>query len=216
MSCDTLPNNNTFFSTCSSAHMFPVEGSLSEEDLKDRDDCSFKKHLRRVDMYLSSCRIKDQPSTPEMLIFDIAGAFPISVKDYMSRVSKKAMASFGSLVCAMVYLERLASRGHDITTTNVHKTLMVAIRLAAKVWDDTIIHPQDYAFLAGVDHATITFLETEFLRLVGYDLYVTVAEYRRMEWVIGIASEPPPPQQSHEHGQQQHAQQHHEHRGREI
>ena len=134
-------------------------------------------------MYLST-RFKEETST-EMECFNLATDMPISVRDYMSRVLKKSQTSYGAAVSAIIYIDRLHERGHFTTAHNIHKVLMAASRCSAKVWDDSIIHPADYAFLAGLDHHVITSLEVKFSALLGFRLHVTVEEYNRALYVLG-------------------------------
>jgi len=156
---------------------------MSEEDLRDRDTSFFKKNLTLIEMYLSN-RFQES-SSPEIANFDIAEIPPISLRKYMDRIIKTALVSHGAAVCAVVYLNRIHGSGHVLTRNNIYKLLMIAVRVSAKVWDDSVIHPQDYAYLAGIDHITITQLELQFNSLLKFRLWVSAQEFNHVLYMLG-------------------------------
>eukprot|EP00759_Apiculatamorpha_spiralis_P012250 PhF_6_TR19283/c0_g1_i1/m.28348 len=165
-------------------HVFPIDAATPDHIMQHHGDHFYKENLKRIDWYLTT-KYKET-STAEMEPFVIPAPPPISLKDYLSRVMKKSSTSIGACISALIYIERLHEMGHCITTQNVHKLVAVAARVSAKVWDDTVLHPADYALLSGLQHTTLTEMESYFGSLLGFKLSVTVEEYKRIVFVIGL------------------------------
>lgn len=90
-------------------------------------------------------------------------------------------------VVTAVYLQRIVARGVRVTRRNYEPLLLAAVLLATKVWDDLSTINED--FMQAMPHYTLRSLnrlERVFVQRLGWDCYVTRAEYT--EFYFGLTS----------------------------
>ncbi len=104
----------------------------------------------------------------------------IETSVYVKRLVKYAQCSRASFIIVLVYLKRLeeANRKLGITSYNMHRLLITALMLAAKMLDDRCFSNAHYARVGGISTVReVNRLEIQMLELLNYRLLVTPDEY---------------------------------------
>ncbi len=106
-------------------------------------------------------------------VFHGQSAPKIPLQKYLARISEMAKLAQDVQILAVVYLLRL-SRTPDITMDNlsVHRLLLTSLLIASKFTQDTVLNNRTFARIGGIPSSELLTLEKEFLRLIGYELYV--------------------------------------------
>mmetsp|Transcript_75536 Transcript_75536/g.218184 ORF Transcript_75536/g.218184 Transcript_75536/m.218184 type:complete len:272 (+) Transcript_75536:48-863(+) len=112
-------------------------------------------------------------------VFHSARPPPISIKDYMTRLTTYYHCSDGCLTLALVYIDRLLKihPGFVVSALNIHRLLAVSIMVAAKFHDDVFYSNAYYAKVAGLQTKELNKLEEKFLDMLKWRMYVLPAEY---------------------------------------
>eukprot|EP00478_Filoreta_tenera_P000867 GABV01000873.1.p1 GENE.GABV01000873.1~~GABV01000873.1.p1 ORF type:complete len:228 (-),score=47.37 GABV01000873.1:305-988(-) len=103
---------------------------------------------------------------------------PISVFDYLERISLFGGASDECFILGLIYIDRLI-QAHRLTVSfvNIHRLVVTSIMIAAKFFDDFFFNNQHWAQVAGVACTELNALEIELLFLLGCDLQVSPDEF---------------------------------------
>ncbi|KAH8582613.1 cyclin [Cryptosporidium sp. chipmunk genotype I] len=104
---------------------------------------------------------------------------PIPIRAYLIRLAQNFGCSNECFVLAIIYIGRIVkyNRNFTITLLNVHRVIVTALILAAKFFDDIYYSNAFYAKISGVGTRELNSLEIHFLRLIGFQLFVTEHEY---------------------------------------
>ncbi|EDQ86648.1 uncharacterized protein MONBRDRAFT_33719 [Monosiga brevicollis MX1] len=105
---------------------------------------------------------------------------PLSV--FISQIVNYRLCSRECTVLALVYGQRLLQRYPSlvIDSRNVHRIFLIAIMLASKLIDDRYCRNTYYAAVGGLTVADLNRLEMEFCFLMGFDLCVSLDEFREV------------------------------------
>ncbi|ORM40739.1 Cyclin-U4-1 [Babesia sp. Xinjiang] len=117
--------------------------------------------------------------------FHSMSAPPISIPDYVNRIARHVRCSNECFVLALVYIDRITKmhKNFVVSILNVHRLIITAVMLAAKFSDDVYFSNKFYAQVGGVNVTEINMLESQFLSMLNFQLYVSALEYEscRME-----------------------------------
>ena len=104
----------------------------------------------------------------------------ITVADYMARITKYAKYSRGVLVAAMIYLQRLVEAHPEVPVISrtIHRLVITAILVSAKMTDDFSFSNSSYAQIGGVSTKELARLEVCFLNMLDYKLFISTEEYQ--------------------------------------
>ena len=95
----------------------------------------------------------------------------ISIKDYLLRIQNYTEAEESTFIIALMYINRLNKIGKIyLTPYNIHRIVFVAILLAIKYNEDSMI--------AGIPMKELKYLESEFTCLIKFNLYINDEDYR--------------------------------------
>ncbi|KAK2198281.1 bifunctional Cyclin PHO80-like/Cyclin-like superfamily/Cyclin-like [Babesia duncani] len=119
--------------------------------------------------------------------FHSLGIPPISIADYIVRIAKHVRCSNECFVLAFVYIDRILKLHSEfcLSALNVHRFVITAVMLAAKFTDDVYYSNKFYALVGGVKVAEINLLESQFLILINYQLYVRTCDYEACRIGLG-------------------------------
>lgn len=114
--------------------------------------------------------------------FRCSKAPPISVKAYILRIAKYSKCSPVCFMMAWSYLKRLTQTEEEIVVTSwtVHRLLITAVMLAAKLMDDKYYNNAFYAKIGGVTKQEINAMELEMLRLLQYRVVVSAGHIKEL------------------------------------
>jgi hypothetical protein len=102
----------------------------------------------------------------------------ITMPDYFKRIAKYSHCSAECHIIALIYIDRhVKTREIPITFRNIHRLVIVAVMVAAKLRDDIYYSNAYYASIGGVSNREINELEVELLLSLNWDTYVSFEEY---------------------------------------
>lgn len=109
----------------------------------------------------------------------------ISLTDYALRLASYFHCSPACLVLSIVYIDRLIKLRPEFVVSpwNVHRLLVTSLSLAAKFHDDVFFSNTHYAKVGGLRPQELTMLESQFLCLIGWKLFVVPEEYEQYCWL---------------------------------
>eukprot|EP01062_Namystynia_karyoxenos_P049685 TRINITY_DN3813_c0_g5_i1.p1 TRINITY_DN3813_c0_g5~~TRINITY_DN3813_c0_g5_i1.p1 ORF type:complete len:214 (+),score=35.47 TRINITY_DN3813_c0_g5_i1:123-764(+) len=124
------------------------------------------------------CCLGDQDPNSVRTLFDGAAAAPMSVPDYMIRLIKHGHCSKEVMLHAALLVRRLVLNARlRLTSRNVHRVLLAAFVVAAKLRDDLFYSNTYYARIGGVPVPELLRLELGMLHGVGWNLHVTAGDF---------------------------------------
>jgi len=103
----------------------------------------------------------------------------ITIKFYLKRIAKYSNCSEECFVLALIYIDRLIRKNGNflVNSLNVHRLLITSIMVGAKFFDDQYFNNAYFGKVGGVSCKEINLLETEFLFMINFNLYVETAIY---------------------------------------
>jgi len=98
----------------------------------------------------------------------------IEIKVYLARIAKYSNCSEECFVLALIYIDRLIrSNGSFLVNSyNVHRMIITSVMIAAKFFDDQYYNNAFFGRVGGVSIKEINLLESEFLLMINFNLYV--------------------------------------------
>eukprot|EP00923_Selenidium_pygospionis_P033583 GHVN01058922.1.p1 GENE.GHVN01058922.1~~GHVN01058922.1.p1 ORF type:complete len:269 (-),score=24.92 GHVN01058922.1:2211-3017(-) len=112
--------------------------------------------------------------------FHAVKAPDISIREYLDRIQKYFGCTNECFVLSLVYIDRIVKvhkEKFSVSILNIHRLLITSVMLAAKFFDDVYYSNAFYARVGGVKTREINVLETHFLSLINYQLFVSPQEY---------------------------------------
>jgi hypothetical protein len=115
----------------------------------------------------------------QLTLFDSVRPPSIAVKDYLQRIQRYFGCAPECFVLSLVYIDRvlLANDWFRITRLNVHRLIITSVLLAVKFFDDVFYTNSYYAKVGGIRTKELNSLESRFLRLLHWKLYVSPKEF---------------------------------------
>lgn len=95
----------------------------------------------------------------------------ISLRDYILRLHSFMQCSPECFVLARIYLDRIAAKC-PIDQSSAHRSLLLSLVVAAKFQDDMFCKNSHYAQVGGISVEELNELESRFLQLLDYQLWV--------------------------------------------
>ncbi|KAL7066799.1 cyclin, N-terminal domain-containing protein [Cryptosporidium serpentis] len=115
----------------------------------------------------------------------------IPIRAYLMRIAHHFGCSNECFVLALIYIGRIikVNRNFTLSLLNVHRVIVTALMLATKFFDDVYYSNAFYARVSGVGTRELNSLEIHFLRLVRFQLFVTIQEYETCRSCVMRAAE---------------------------
>eukprot|EP01064_Diplonema_japonicum_P024187 TRINITY_DN34696_c0_g1_i1.p1 TRINITY_DN34696_c0_g1~~TRINITY_DN34696_c0_g1_i1.p1 ORF type:complete len:226 (+),score=24.77 TRINITY_DN34696_c0_g1_i1:29-679(+) len=127
----------------------------------------------------------------ERTAFDGSKPAPVSIQDYLIRMCKYGYCSPEVFICLVIYLGRIrAKMGTNFTSYNIHRLLLTAFVVAAKLRDDTYYSNKYYASIGGVTLQDMNKMEQSFLRYTSWELHIRKSEYDQYFAAMHSSSKP--------------------------
>ncbi|KAI8331053.1 cyclin-domain-containing protein [Chlamydoabsidia padenii] len=109
----------------------------------------------------------------------------ISIQAYLTRILKYCPCTNECFLAILVYFDRMAkSNSRTPTMTlridsyNIHRLIITGVMIASKLFSDVFFTNARYAKVGGLGVSELNILETEFLALNDYKLFVTIEEFQ--------------------------------------
>ncbi|KAA8496513.1 Cyclin-P3-1 [Porphyridium purpureum] len=133
-----------------------------------------------------------------LLAFYSSEVPPVSIREYVDRLARYACCSPSCMIVALIFVRRACERYRDrcdeasmprvsgaenelLSSHTVHRLLISAIILAAKMNDDVFYQNSFYAEIGGISVMEMNTLELEMLSLLNFRLLVDADEYTLFE-----------------------------------
>eukprot|EP01062_Namystynia_karyoxenos_P000199 TRINITY_DN10059_c0_g1_i1.p2 TRINITY_DN10059_c0_g1~~TRINITY_DN10059_c0_g1_i1.p2 ORF type:complete len:217 (+),score=69.96 TRINITY_DN10059_c0_g1_i1:136-786(+) len=124
------------------------------------------------------CNINDNHCHGTQSPFDGVSVARISIQDYLIRLMRASFCSKEVLPFAAFFVRRMRLQsGVALTSLNVHRVLLAAFVISAKLRDDVFYSNRYYAKVGGVSTTELMRLEVMMLACLGWDLSVDPGEY---------------------------------------
>ena len=102
----------------------------------------------------------------------------ISIKDYLLRLSKHSKVNESTIILVLIYIDRICNMNHFfLSYYNIHKMILAAFILAIKYNEENYYSMIYYSKIGGVSLSELNYLESEYLILIGYKLFVQTKLY---------------------------------------
>ena len=125
--------------------------------------------------------IKDSPAiqpTSELSSFSVGRIPKIKLDTYFQRMIKYCKLEVGTYIALMIYLDKAAESIH-LTGYNIHRIILAAMVAAIKYTCDLTNNNAYYAKVGGISVDEMNLVETSFLVLLDYNLYISSEEYEK-------------------------------------
>ena len=96
----------------------------------------------------------------------------ISIRDYLVRIITYTHVERSTLICALIYMDRLSSAGVAVNGHSVHKVLFTSILMSMKFNEDCIYTISFFAEVAGVTVPELLSMESEFVNKINFNFHV--------------------------------------------
>ena len=98
----------------------------------------------------------------------------VDIKMYKQRICQYFQCSDECYVMAMIYIDRISNLDSEINLDRktVHKLFLTGVMIAAKFHDDIFFFNSFYSRIGGIELKELNFMEKEFLRRIGYNLFI--------------------------------------------
>ena len=119
-------------------------------------------------------RVKDQSS----MVFSSPIPPTISLFDYLYRIQLYSEIDDSTLIIALIYIDRLCELSTIMLTPhNIHRILFGSILAAIKYNEDNFYELKYYAEIAGVETKELKLIESAFLNMIDFKLYVNKIQF---------------------------------------
>jgi hypothetical protein len=125
-------------------------------------------------------KIKDQSK----MIFSSKKIPKISISEYIQRIIEYTEIENSSLIMSLIYLDRICKKDIMITELNIHRFLLMSLIISIKINEDIIYDNNYYSKVAGISIKEFNQLESEFLKLINFKLYISEEEFLKYKFYL--------------------------------
>lgn len=125
-------------------------------------------------------KIKEQSK----MIFSSKKIPKIPISDYIQRIIQYTGIENSSLITSLIYLDRICQNDILITDYNIHRLLLMSIIMSIKNNEDIIYENGYYSKVAGVTIKEFNKLESDFLILLEFKLFVSEEEFFKYKFYL--------------------------------
>jgi hypothetical protein len=112
------------------------------------------------------------------MVFSAHSIPKISLFDYLSRIQTYSYIEAPTLICSLIYVDRICDMGGiTLTYYNIHRILFAAILTSIKYNEDVFYDNNYYAQVAGVRSKELNMIEYSFLELMEFKLFILEEDY---------------------------------------
>ena len=116
---------------------------------------------------------KEKMKLQKKLIFYSREVPSISIKDYLYRINNFSEAEDNTFILALIYIDKICEIASIILSEhNIHRILFISILVAIKYNEDIYFDNKYYSKIAGVLSKELKKMESEYLKLIKFELYV--------------------------------------------
>ena len=161
-----------------------VEEVVEQPQYKSISEVTISKTLlKEIDYTLSSIISQNKKSKDykrEITPFIHEHVPKISLFDYLCRIQKYSEVENSTIIISLIYLDRICNKkGIKLTKYNIHRLLFTSILVAIKYNEDIIYDTKFYSKVAGVSVEELKILESAFLKIIDFQLFVSEELYNK-------------------------------------
>ena len=84
-----------------------------------------------------------------------------------------------SFILALIYLDRITARDRNFVINSycIHRLFLSGLVIAAKFFEDKYYKNSYYARVGGISNPELNVLESQFLQMIDFKLFVSTEEY---------------------------------------
>ena len=98
----------------------------------------------------------------------------LSIKKYLLRLVKYTQVESSTLIAMLIYIDRLCEiNDFTINSLHIYKIIFSSLVLAIKYNEEVIFDNKFFARIGGISLSEMNFLETVYLNLINFKLYVS-------------------------------------------
>ena len=112
-------------------------------------------------------------------IFELKYIPDITLEEYIIRIMNYSECEINTIICALIYIDRLCVKGIKINQKNVFKILFASILISIKNNEDLFYNNQFYSQIAGVKTKELIKLEYNFCVLMEFDFFIDEKEFNK-------------------------------------
>ena len=136
--------------------------------------------LKEIDNTLTQIISEKKNSKNQNDIFSHGRVPKIPLFDYLLRIQKYTRIDNSTIIMALIYIDRVCIRkGLTLTNYNIHRLLFTSILISIKFNEDIIYDNLLYSKIGGVPVEELNKLEHEFLKMIGFSLFVSEEVYKK-------------------------------------
>ena len=107
----------------------------------------------------------------------------INLKDFINRIIAYTEIEKNTLICSLIYLDEIDKK-KPITEFNIHRIFFSAVLISIKYNEDDIFKNDYYAKIAGVTLNEINKMESTFISLLDFNLYINPNVFEKYQHLL--------------------------------
>ena len=107
----------------------------------------------------------------------------INLNDYINRIIAYTEIEKNTLICSLIYLDEIDKK-KPITEFNIHRIFFTAVLISIKYNEDDIFKNDYYAKISGVTLNEINKMESTFISLLDFNLYISPIIFEKYQNLI--------------------------------
>jgi hypothetical protein len=105
----------------------------------------------------------------------------ISILEYLYRITKYMYIEKSTLICSLIYFDKIIKENIFLNEYNVHKILLICVILSIKYNEDDIFSNKYYAQISGMSLKELNQLEYEAFKILKFQFYINEEEFKIYE-----------------------------------
>jgi hypothetical protein len=97
----------------------------------------------------------------------------IQLSEYVLKIIELTKCEFNTLIYSLILIDKLYFKGFIINEYNIYKLFYISIIISIKMNQDIIYDNKYYAKILGVEPKELLILETNFLTLLNFNIYIS-------------------------------------------
>ena len=107
----------------------------------------------------------------------------INLNDFINRIIAYTEIEKNTLICSLIYLDEIDKK-KPITEFNIHRIFFSAVLISIKYNEDDIFKNDYYAKIAGVTLNEINKMESTFISLLDFNLYINPNVFEKYQHLL--------------------------------
>ena len=107
----------------------------------------------------------------------------INLNDFINRIIAYTEIEKNTLICSLIYLDEIDKK-KPITEFNIHRIFFSAVLISIKYNEDDIFKNDYYAKISGVTLNEINKMESNFISLLDFNLYISPIIFEKYQNLI--------------------------------